>query len=66
MKTGTRDSVLGLVFFGGLALLLGATAWLTDVTWGERQMLATPPETSSEHSPAPARSATNSPWKPRS
>lgn len=39
MKKGMRDSVLGSVFFAGLALLLFATAYLTGLSWGERQML---------------------------
>jgi ABC-type transporter Mla subunit MlaD len=39
MKKGTRDSVLGLVFFGGLGLLLWATQHLSDISFGTRQMI---------------------------
>ena len=39
MKKGTRDTILGLVFFGSLALLLWATQELSDITFGERQVL---------------------------
>ncbi len=39
MNKGTRDTVLGMVFFSGLTLLLWATQELKDISFGDRQLL---------------------------